>query len=132
MQAALTIREALKETIGAGVRLDRPVPSDGALTPLEREVVGIGRADAQDGAIVSGAGRLIDRLRGSAAQIAGRRRTPPLADPRLEALRRFAQRAALGHEEVADIGALRHAGFAVSQIVMAARLARQPGADGAH
>lgn len=130
MQAALTIREALKDTIGAGVRLDRAA-SDGSLTPLEREVVGIGRADAQDRAIVDGKRGLVDRLRGSAAQLAGRRRTTPLADPRLEALRRFAQRAALGREEIADIGALRHAGFAVSQIVMAARLARDPGADGA-
>ena len=130
MAAALTIREALKDTLGASARLDRTV-SDGSLTPLEREVIGIGRADAHDGAIVSSKGRLVDRLRSSAAQMVGRRRTPPLADPRLEALRRFAQRAALGREEIADIGALRHAGFAVSQIVMATRLARPHAPEGA-
>ena len=130
MHAALTIREALKDRIGAGVRPERTA-SDGSLTPLEREVIGIGRRDAHDGAIVSGEGGLLDRLRISAAQLAGRRRTTPLADPRLEALRRFAQRAALGREEITDLGALRHAGFAVSQIVIAARLARQADADGA-
>lgn len=108
-----------------------PAPLPMGLSPLELEVVAIGRADAQNAVLVRSGNALVERVRDIACLVTGQRRAKPLADPKLEALRRFAQRAALAREQIADIRAMRDAGYATRQIVMTTRLARAAaGSDG--
>lgn len=92
------------------------------LTRLERTVVAIGVADAAQGKrIVANPGALMQRL---IRLVAGWRTPAMLADPRLEALRHFAQVAATGGERIADFRRVRDAGFSVAQVVTAALLSR--------
>ena len=53
------------------------VPAHPSFPELEREVVAIGRADAEDGALVGGNSRFVEGLRDVVAVIAGRRRAKP-------------------------------------------------------
>ena len=93
------------------------------LSRLERTVVAIGVADAAQGKrIVANPHRQLERL----IRLVAARRTPAtLADPRLEALRHFAQVTAQLGERIADIRRLRDAGFGLGQVVIAARLSRR-------
>lgn len=130
MQAALKVQETpdRRPYIATG-RMPAPLPM--GLSPLELEVVAIGRADAQNAVLVRSGNALVERVRDIACLVTGQRRAKPLADPKLEALRRFAQRAALAREQIADIRAMRDAGYATRQIVMTTRLARAAaGSDG--
>jgi hypothetical protein len=123
VQAALKVQETPDHQpfIGTG-RMPAPLPM--GLSPLELEVVAIGRADAQNAVLVRSGNALVERVRDIACLVTGQRRAKPLADPKLEALRRFAQQAALAREQITDIIAMRDAGYATPQIVMTTRLAR--------
>ena len=92
------------------------------LSALERAAVAIGAADARQGKRI--ATNPHGRLQRLTAMVAGRRTPATLADPRLDALRRFAQVAATGRERIADLRRARDAGFNPGQIVLAARLSR--------
>jgi hypothetical protein len=101
------------------------VAAPSGLSRLEQAVIAVAVADVRNGRrSPRRAGGGFDRLVRLAEALAGRRRAPALADPRLDTLRRFAHAAALGREQVGDLRALRDAGFAASQIVAAARLSR--------
>lgn len=97
-------------------------PADNGLSALERTVIAIGAADARQGKPILANPR--SRLKRLADLVAGRRTPATLADPRLDALRRFAQVAATGRERIADLRRARDAGFNPGQIVLAARLSR--------
>ena len=95
------------------------------LSHLERTVIAIGVADAAQGKrIVADPDARLERL---IRLVAGRRTPARLADPRLEALRHFAQVAAADGERIANVRRLSAAGFSLGQVVAAARLSRAPG-----
>lgn len=99
--------------------------SDSELSRLERTVIAIGVADAAQGKrIVPNPDGRLERL---VRLVAGRRTPARLADPRLEALRHFAQVAAADGERIADIRRLRCAGFSLGHVVATARLSRAQG-----
>ncbi len=120
MSAALSLAAPRPLAAPAPAPRARTAP-DGALSPLERTVIQVAAADARRGPPLSD--RAL-RLRRIVDLLLGRRPVRPLADPRLEALRRFAMRAALGRDRIGDMRSLRDAGFTLAQIVVASRLSR--------
>lgn len=114
--------------IGHAGQCPEPVDAHEAnreLSRLERTVVAIGVADAAQGKrLVANPHSRLERL----VRLVAARRTPAtLADPRLEALRHFAQVTATTRERIADIRRLRDAGFSLGQVVAAAHLSRPEG-----
>lgn len=98
---------------------------DRELSRLERTAIAIGVVDAAQGKrIVANPDARLQRL---IRLVTGRRTPARLADPRLEALRHFAQVAAADCERLADIRRLCGAGFSLGQVVAAARLSRAHG-----
>lgn len=95
------------------------------LSPLERTVVSIGATDARRGLWTVQLFAPSSRLYRLTNLLLGRRTPATLADPRLEALRRFAHVAAKGRERLHDIRSVRDAGFNPAQIVLATRLSRE-------
>ncbi len=98
------------------------IAAEAGLTPLEWQAVAIGFRDADSGATASGR---MGTLRWLLAMLDGRRGGLPLADKRLEALRRFgvAARATGGNVVDAVAKPLLDAGFARPQLAMVAACA---------
>ncbi len=122
----MTLAQPLtREAVRAACRFPGTADAVGApdeLSMIERTVIAVGAADARRGLWV--AAKPDGRLRRLTDLLMGRRTPIALADPRLDALRRFAQTAASGRERISDIRRVRDAGFSSPQIVLAARLSR--------
>lgn len=92
----------------------QPVAEFALFQPLERRVIGLARGERGTGCLPeSGLGARLYRLLVALALV---RRVSPLADPRLETLRSFVNRAYNRRTRRKDVDALVRAGFSASQI----------------
>lgn len=104
----------------------RPEEQPSGLTRIERLVVEIAAHDARRNIrpVAADDRSFRGRVQRLAECVRGRRDANALADARLETLRRFAQAAARGREQICDLKALRDAGFSAAQIVLTTHLSR--------
>ena len=90
------------------------IPPSALFQPLEALVIGLARRERGSGCLPdSGLGA---RMRALMVALALVRRVPPLADPRLEALRSFINRAHNKRTRPRDVDALVRAGYTRQQI----------------